>query len=214
MTFFQLQWLYRVQYDSFTHVVRQTDERDSVSCKKDVALPQLTALPRRLVKEQTLDTYQAGPLIAGVHSASYTKPQAPTALQQANLACGFWNTKQTLDAEQMLIHFLRNSCSDVLLSKHESDCDLDGVEYGPSYPGHPCRQNTGPCQRYTSYNLSLSTDRHLLDVQFIRSLKSNLSTDVTTEHIISRINSDTQATTALQPNVSVTGIDQLRTTNT
>ena len=92
---FQLQWLYSVQYDSFTHVVGQADQRDAVSSKKDVALPQLTALPGGLMQEQTLDTYQPGPLLARVHSTSHTEPQATTAFQQAHFGCGVCNTKHS-----------------------------------------------------------------------------------------------------------------------
>jgi len=82
--------------NKFTHVVGQSDQRYAVSCQKDVAMAQLTTLPRGLVHEQPLDSYQSWPLLAWIHSASHTESQTLTALQQAHLGCGFCNMKHRL----------------------------------------------------------------------------------------------------------------------
>lgn len=65
-------------------VVGKTDERDAVCSQKDVSLAELTGLRCGLVWEQALDSNQAGPLVARLHTASHTKPQPSAALQQAH----------------------------------------------------------------------------------------------------------------------------------
>ena len=75
-------WLLKIQgFFFFTHVVGQSYQRDAICRQKDVALGKLTALPRGLVNEQTLNSYQPWPLVARINSASHTESQALTALQ-------------------------------------------------------------------------------------------------------------------------------------
>jgi hypothetical protein len=66
--------------DPATHIVGEADERDAVRSQQDVALAELTALPCGLVWEKALDPNQAGPLLARVHTAGHTEPQASAAL--------------------------------------------------------------------------------------------------------------------------------------
>jgi hypothetical protein len=73
------------------------------------------------------------------------------------------------------------------------------------------------CQKHDSMSLhDLVRCRYLLDVSFITSLKSNLCTALTTRNTTENITvfiSHAQNTTALQPNLFLTGIHQLLVTN-
>lgn len=101
-----------------THIVGQADEVDAIRRQQDVALGELTALPRRLVLKQSLDAHQPRPLLARIHSASHTETQATAALQEAYLGRRFCNTQT---GTRSLIRQLRSGTSETLKKVRTSE---------------------------------------------------------------------------------------------
>jgi hypothetical protein len=70
---------------------------------------------------------------------------------------------------------------------------------------------TAAKKRLSSVHLSLSTGRHFLGLQILTNLKTNLCRHVTKQNTkIKTSNSQAKETTALQPNIFLTGIHQLQ----